>query len=306
MITSSIFHKLLLTFGLLLLIFLTAWIKMRKPLSNYHPILYWLRVWQRRIIRYCVWYCSTKKFTTHRQTDQFLPYRYKKHTSKLIRKLGDSDIQLQYNKVINLKLAVKQLNGITIKPGQYFSFCRLVGRPTKRKGYVDGMQLSFGKARHGIGGGVCQISNLIHWLALHSELQVVERANHSFDPFPDQGRVLPFGSGAAIFYNYIDLVLYNPTQQTFQLCLTVGEHQLEGELLCDQPRQCSYHVYEKNHAFIRENNITYRHNEIWRDILTKYNVGGMPTCISSSKLYQNHVVVKYCVTERMITKNEKK
>lgn len=281
-------------------------IEMRKLLSHYHPILYWLRVWQRRIIRYCIWYCSTKKFATHRRTDQYLRYRYKKHTSKLIRKLGDSDIQLQYNKVINLKLAVKQLNGVMIEPGQYFSFCRLVGQPTKRKGYVDGMQLSFGEARQGIGGGICQISNLIHWLALHSELQVVERANHSFDPFPDEGRILPFGSGAAIFYNYIDLVLYNPTLQTFQLCLTVGEHQLEGELLCDQPRQYSYHVYEKGHGFIRENNITYRHNEIWRDISTKYNVGGIPACISSSKLYQNHVVVKYCVTERMMTKNEKK
>lgn len=278
---------------------------MRKPLSQYHPILYWLRVWQRRICRYVVWYFGTRKFATKRQIGKPLAYRYKKHTSKLIRRLGESDIQLQYNKVINLKLAVKQLNGIMIEPGHYFSFCRLVGRPTKRKGYVAGMQLSFGEARSGIGGGICQISNLIHWLALHSELQVVERANHSFDPFPDEGRILPFGSGAAIFYNYIDLVLYNPTQKAFQIMLNVSEHQLEGEMLCSEPRQYSYHIYEKAHAFTREGGNTYRHNEIWRNILTKYNVGGKSVCLSSTKLYQNHVVVKYHVAEGMIQTNEK-
>nr|WP_326839005.1 VanW family protein [Pseudomonas mandelii] len=67
---------------------------------------------------------------------------------------------------------------------------------------------------------------------------MVERSNHSFDRFPDEGRVLPFGSGAAIFYNYVDLVLHNPTDRHFQLKLklNVGEQQLEGELLCDRVR----------------------------------------------------------------------
>lgn len=85
------------------------------------------------------------------------------------------------------------------------------------------MELSFGEARPGVGGGICQLSNLIHWMALHSPLQVVERSNHSFDPFPDHNRVLPFGFGAAIFYNYVDLVLHNPTRQHFQLVFNIAE-----------------------------------------------------------------------------------
>lgn len=113
--------------------------------------------------------------------------------------MGDSDIQLQYNQVINLKIAVDSLNGILIKSGEYFSLCRLVAKPPKRRGFMNGMELSFGVARSGIGGEISQISNLIHWLVLHSELQLVERANHSFDPFADDGQVLPFGSGAAVF-----------------------------------------------------------------------------------------------------------
>ncbi len=171
--------------------------------------------------------------------DERLPYRYIKHTSKLIRRLGDSDLALQRNKVVNLRLAVDCMNGVSIGPGEYFSFCRLVGRPSARRGFVEGMELSFGEARSGIGGGICQLSNLIHWMVSAFPLRVVERANHSFDPFPDEGRILPFGSGAAIFYNFIDLVLHNPTADTFQLRFHIAAHQLEGELLSARRALCA-------------------------------------------------------------------
>ena len=75
-------------------------------------------------------------------------------------------MQLQYNKITNLKIAAKEISGIVIKPGETFSFCKLVGLPTKKKGYLMGMELSFGKARPGIGGGICQIANLLNWLVL--------------------------------------------------------------------------------------------------------------------------------------------
>lgn len=122
-----------------------------------------------------------------------------KNTHPIIRRLGNSDIQLQYNKIINLKIAVDSLNGFLIKSGEYFSLCRLVAKPPKKRGFMNGMELSFGVARSGIGCEIGQISNLIHWLVLHSELEIVKRANHSFHPFADDSRVLPFGSGAAVF-----------------------------------------------------------------------------------------------------------
>ncbi|WP_368659100.1 VanW family protein [Budvicia aquatica] len=64
-------------------------------------------------------------------------------------------------------------------------------KPSRERGFVEGMELSFGEARSGIGGGICQLSNLIHWMAMHSPLVVIERANHSFDPFPDEGGCCP-------------------------------------------------------------------------------------------------------------------
>lgn len=246
--------------------------KKRKLLSQYHPILYFLAVWARQIKRQIEWRLDTKKYAKQKNQNP-LPFRIKKHQSVLLKKLGESDMQLQINKVTNLKIAAKKLNNIIIRPGETFSYCKTVGLPTKRKGYLPGMELSFGEARAGIGGGLCQISNLIHWLVLHSPLTVTERHHHSFDPFPDDGRVLPFGSGATIFYNYLDYQFTNHTEHTFQINLWFSEKCLEGELRIDKELDYAYHVIEKEHQFLKKGDLFYRKNEIWREKILKFQGG---------------------------------
>lgn len=231
-----------------------------------------MAVWARRFRRYAEWYGGNKKYVC-KHTIEKLPFRIKKHQSVLLKKLGDSDKQLQVNKVTNLKIAAKKINGILIRPGETFSFCKLVGLPTKRKGYLLGMELSFGEARAGIGGGICQISNLIHWLVMHSPLTVTERYHHSFDPFPDDGRVLPFGSGATVFYNYRDYQFTNNTSHTFQVNLWFSDKCLEGELRIDTELDYAYHVMEKDHQFLKIEGQFYRKNEIWREKILKYKSG---------------------------------
>ncbi|MDJ1483413.1 VanW family protein [Cytophagaceae bacterium YF14B1] len=244
----------------------------KKLLSQYHPALYFLSVWEKRIRRYIWWKCNKESYAFQKQNDK-LPFRIKKHQSVLIRKLGDADLVLQYNKVENLKIAIQEINNILIKPGETFSFCNLVGIPTKRKGYKLGMELTFGEARAGIGGGLCQISNLLHWLVIHSPLLVTERYHHSFDPFPDHNRVLPFGSGATVFFNYRDYCFKNTTNATFQINLWLSEKCLEGELRCSKEFDFAYHVEEREHEFVKLNNQFYRKNEIWRNKIAKFKSG---------------------------------
>ncbi len=244
----------------------------RKLLSQRHPSLYFIAVWLRRIKRYSEWYFGQAKYCNAKSIVD-LPYRVKKHQSVLLKKLGESDMQLQINKVTNLRIAIQNINRIVIKPGETFSFCKLVGLPTKRKGYLEGMELSFGKAKAGIGGGLCQISNLIHWLVMHSPLTVTERYHHSFDPFPDDGRVLPFGSGATVFYNYRDYQFTNQTPYTFQINLWLTEKCLEGELRISEELDFAYHVFEKDHQFLKIEDTFYRKNEIWRNKILKYKGG---------------------------------
>lgn len=274
-------------------------VKKRKLLSQRHPYLYTLAVSLRRSKRWLEWKFDRKKYANTHDKEP-LPFRIKKHQSVLLKKLGDNNMYLQVNKITNLKLAAKNITGVIIKPGETFSFCKLVGLPTKKKGYLEGMELSFGEARPGIGGGICQIANLIHWLAMHSPLTVTERYHHSFDPFPDDGRVLPFGSGASIFYNYRDYQLTNNTPYTFQINLWFTDKCLEGELRIDTELDFAYHVYEKDHQFLKIGELFYRKNEIWRKKFLKFQGGKTITeeLITKNFARVTYIPEKYEVVEK--------
>ena len=261
----------------------------KRSLSQMNPLFYFSSVWCRRAIRSLQWRFGQNEYAKEK-TEQPLNYRVKKHQSVLIRKLGDSDMKLQYNKVTNLSIALRKIDGIIIKPGETFSFCQLVGLPTKKKGYLHGMELFFEEARPGIGGGLCQIANLIHWLVLHSPMTIIERHHHSFDPFPDDGRVLPFGSGASIFYNYVDLRFVNNTPYPFQINLWMSAKCLEGELRTDSKLDFAYHIFEKNHKFLKIDEEYYRQNEIWRNKIAKFQGGEV---LESKLIIKNFARVKY-------------
>ena len=262
---------------------------MRRSLSSLNPVFLFAIVKARRFLRYMNWWFGGKKYAKT-ISDIPLQYRVYKHQSVLIRKLGDSNIHLQYNKVVNLKIAVKKLNGILIAPGETFSFWRLVGNPTAKKGYLDGMLLSNGEAAAGIGGGLCQIANLIRWICLHSPLQITEHHQHSFDPFPDAGRVVPFGSGATVFFNYGDLKLTNNTNNTFQILFWFDDKCINGDLRTDFELPYKYHIYEKHHRFIRIGDAFYRQNELWQE---KYCKKGSGEVIETVLIKNNNSLVKY-------------
>ena len=218
-----------------------------------------------------------------------LPVRLIHHRSLLLRRLGDTDPQLQHNKVVNLRLAVPSLHGLLVRPGETLSIWRRVGRPSTERGYLDGVQLSQGRVTVGVGGGLCQLANLIHWMALHSPLELVERHHHSFDPFPDAGRVLPFGSGASLFYNYVDLRFRNPTAQTLQLLVWLDETHLCGELRGEELPPMAYHVRESDHHFERCGDQTYRCNRLWQQKLDRRS----GELVDERLLYANRALVMY-------------
>jgi vancomycin resistance protein VanW len=217
-----------------------------------------------------------------------------RHSSPLFRKLGESDPALQKGKIKNLELAIKALNGLIIPPNKVFSFWAIVGAASKRRGYVNGMLLSDGKVIEGVGGGLCQLSNLLYWLFLHSPVEIIERKHHSRDVFPDSGRTIPFGTGATIFYNLIDLKIKNTFTHSIQLKLWLSDSQLKGQVLSSQSSAEKYHIKEREHCFVQTNKGIYRYNEIWRETL----VDGQIT--KEEKLITNCAPVLYDIRDQDI------
>lgn len=190
-----------------------------------------------------------------------------KHKSFLLRPLKDVEMYLQRNKVTNLKIAISHLDKVVIKPGQTFSIWRLVGRPSKSKGYLDGLILHNGKIAKDTGGGLCQLGNLLYWMALHTPLTIKERWRHSYDVFPDVNRTIPFACGATLAYNYIDLQLQNNTDKYFQINLWLDNEYLNGEITCNADLKLKYEIYETDHMFKLQWWGGYtRHNKIWKRI----------------------------------------
>jgi vancomycin resistance protein VanW len=268
----------------------------RLRLSERHRWIYPAAVWVNRGRRWVQWLRADQSWAADRVPDN-LPVRVKTHKSLLLRQLGESEMYLQHNKVTNLTLAAGRMDGVLLRPGDTFSFNKLVGSCTRRRGYVEGMRLSNGEAVAGVGGGICQLANLVYWMVMHSALTVTERSEHSFDPFPDNGRVLPWGTGCSIVYNYVDLQFRNDTDSTFQLRVGVGDRYLEGELRADRQQAASYRVFARNERFYRLGSEHFRANEIWRTVIDRRT----GNAIGEERLRRNCALVKYLPVDVPVT-----
>ena len=229
------------------------------------------------------------RFAKERSGDS-LPVVIYKHNSLIRRRLGNVNMQLQENKATNLALAVKRIDGLLIRPGETFSVWKRIGRTTKRKGYKEGLTIAKGQPSQGIGGGLCQLSNLIHWMVLHSDLTITEHHHHdALDLFPDFGRQIPFGTGTSISYNYIDYRIKNDSQNTYQLRLKVDGEYLYGELRAVEQLPHTFHIHAKNEYFSRKDGIVYRNGEVYRDTVDRTS----GSVLDSQLIRTNHAKVMY-------------
>jgi vancomycin resistance protein VanW len=245
-------------------------------LSERYTAVYAASVAGHRALRRAEW-LADRSAHAERSPWPATPFRVASHSSILLRRLAGVDMELQRNKVHNLRLAAVELDGRILRPGQRLSFWRAIGSPNARRGYLPGLVLIGGSFAASTGGGLCQLSNLLYWLALHTPLEVVERHHHGYDVFPDSGRVLPFGSGATVFYNYVDLVLRNPTALTFRLQVDVGPSELQGAFWSDTAPPLAYHVRETGHRFFQMNGKVYRENRLHQVAIDRATGAGVST-----------------------------
>ena len=196
---------------------------------------------------------------------EFFPQIVVRHQSPLRRKLAGLPSFLTEGKIANLRHALESLDGLVISPGQTFSFWREIGEPSRQRGFVDGPLLAGGKLVTGAGGGLCQLSNFLFWILLHAPTEVVERHHHSHDAFPDSGRTLPFGSGATVLFNWVDLRLRNVAEIPLQLRLWLTDDFLKGQLRAPTPIAEKFHIVERDHLFLEKDRELLRFNEIFRE-----------------------------------------
>lgn len=261
----------------------------RKLFCEISPLTYEISMRKCIAVRHIKNALSKDKFA--KTKGESLPIVIYKHNSLIRRKLGNVDLQLQENKAVNLGLAAPKISGIIIRPGETFSLWKLVGSCTKRKGYKEGLTIAKGDTSKGIGGGMCQLSNLIHWMILHTGMEITEHHHHDqLDLFPDFKRVIPFGTGTSIMYNYLDYRFKNATDITYQLIIYTTDEYLFGELRADKRQPYSYHIDAEDVFFSKEEDgIVYRNGKVYR---TKVDVN-TGNKVDKQLIRTNHAKVCY-------------
>lgn len=137
---------------------------------------------------------------------------------------------------------------------------------------------------------MCQLTNLIHWMILHSDMEITEHHHHDqIDLFPDYKRVIPFGTGTSIVYNYLDYRFKNTTNLTYQLIIYVTDEYLCGELRSNNNQESKYHIQAEDVFFSKEKDGVYRNGKIYR-IKNNIKTG---KCISKELIRVNHAKVCY-------------
>lgn len=132
----------------------------------------------------------------------------------------------QENSLYNIEKAANELNGVILRPGEVFSFNKLIGPAEKEDGYKESTIIANGQFVNGYGGGVCQVSTTLYNAVLLANLSIVERYNHSI--YGEATNYVPQGRDAAVFYGYKDLKFANSSGHSIVIfsesksdCLTV-------------------------------------------------------------------------------------
>ena len=108
------------------------------------------------------------------------------------------------NRNNNLNQACKYINGTILKPGEEFSFNKVVGQRTVKRGFKEATVIQGGQYEQGLGGGVCQVSSTLYDAVLKSDLKIVKRYPHAWP----SDYVLE-GLDATVDYPALDFVFKN-------------------------------------------------------------------------------------------------
>ena len=125
------------------------------------------------------------------------------------------------NRTVNLKLACAAINNYELKPGDIFSFNKVVGVRTPEKGYLPATIFVGQKMVDDYGGGICQVSSTLYNTAANAGLLVLERHSHSLPvSYVKKGR------DATVAYGSLDFRFQNDTEKTLQIRVEVGSNTL--------------------------------------------------------------------------------
>lgn len=129
-------------------------------------------------------------------------------------------------KIHNISLAVSMCDGIVLLPGEEFSYNGVIGDTTEERGFQLANAYSNGEVVQEPGGGVCQVSSTIFSALLQTDLEVVQRQNHSMVV-----TYVPFGMDATVSWDQPDFRFKNNHTYPIKLSLSFENNVITVQIL---------------------------------------------------------------------------
>ncbi len=255
----------------------------RKRLTQIFPWILPLRQWQRS--KFFYWKMKWDKNIYSTMTiDEELPYLIYEDKFLLINQNSGMDIQYQYNKVHNLKIASGPMNGLIIRPGETFSFWQLVKGTGKDIPYKDGLILVDSKLVTTSGGGLCLLSNILFWGFIHSPLTIVERHTHNVKALPNPDKDKVEGVDATVAQGWKDLKVRNDTDKIIQIKFYFDDEYITLKLLSGLKINKKYEIKDATPTYISRK----------KKIFERINIVQKITDLSSMKSVEKLLYVNEC------------
>ncbi|MDX9913714.1 MAG: VanW family protein [Candidatus Moranbacteria bacterium] len=111
------------------------------------------------------------------------------------------------SRIHNIKVATARFDGVLVKPGEEFSFVKILGEVDGEHGYKQELVIKKGVTEPEFGGGICQVSTTAFRAAIYSGLEITARRNHAYPVHYYD----PQGMDAAVYIPNPDLRFKNNT-----------------------------------------------------------------------------------------------
>ncbi|MGB2876269.1 MAG: VanW family protein [Gaiellaceae bacterium] len=171
--------------------------------------------------------------TTRRSARAVVTTQPPKRTTAAARAMGITTRVSRYetiyagdpNRIHNVQLVARLIDGKLIAPGATFSFNQATGARTASKGFLIAPVIINGEVTTGLGGGVCQVSTTTFNTAYEAGLKIISRTNHAL-----YISHYPQGRDATVDYPDVDLRFVNDTPHWLLLRTFVGSSSLVVDL----------------------------------------------------------------------------
>lgn len=153
------------------------------------------------------------------------PTKKPKPKQELLGKSSTKLLDKSETRLNNIHIAISEINGYTLAPGETFSFNSVVGKRDEAKGYEKATVIVEGEKEKDYGGGVCQVSSTIFQAAQKAGLKIVERHSHQKDVgYAEKGE------DAAVNYGTLDFKFYNNTNRKIKIVVSSGKNYVTAEI----------------------------------------------------------------------------